>query len=277
MQLIQRVQDILLKPNDTWPVIAGEPGDIASIYKDYLIYLALIPAVCGFIGMSLIGFGGFGFSMRIPIVSGLVSMLVGYVMSLVMVFVISLVANALAPKFGGTPNPLNALKLIAYGSTAGMVGGIFSLLPSLSMLGLLTALYSVYLIYTGVPVLMKCPAEKSMPYTAVLIVCGVVAGIILGALSAAFSGGHQGMMTGQSSGNPAFSINTPKGSINIDATKSGNPSGNGAISINTPEGSINIDAAKMEEMAKKMAEIGQKMEQAQAAAAAANKTPDAGK
>lgn len=249
MNLIQRVQDILLKPNDTWNVIAAEPGDTASLYKDYLVYLALIPAVCGFIGMSLIGFGGFGFSMRVPIVSGLVSMIVGYILSLGMVFLIGLIANALAPKFGGTQDPWNALKLVAYGSTAGFVGGVFSLIPALSMLGLLTALYSIYLIYTGVPVLMKCPPDKSLGYTAVLIVCGIVAGIILGALSAVFSGGmgRPGVMTGSHS------------------------PGNPAISINTPEGSINIDAAKMEDMAKKMAEIGQKMEAAQAARDAAKK------
>ena len=69
MNLVQRVQDILLKPKDTWPVIATEPGDAASLYKDYLIYMALVPAVAGFIGMSLLGIGGFGFSMRVPIVS----------------------------------------------------------------------------------------------------------------------------------------------------------------------------------------------------------------
>ena len=64
MPLIQRIQDILLKPKDMWPAIATESGDIASIYKNYLIYLALVPAVAGFIGMSLIGMGAFGMSMR---------------------------------------------------------------------------------------------------------------------------------------------------------------------------------------------------------------------
>ena len=57
--LIQRVQDILLKPQPTWPVIEQEQADVASIYKTYLIFLAAIPAVAGFIGMSLIGVGGF--------------------------------------------------------------------------------------------------------------------------------------------------------------------------------------------------------------------------
>ena len=50
MNLVQRVQDILLKPKDTWPAIAAEPGDAAALYKNYLVYLALIPAVAGFIG-----------------------------------------------------------------------------------------------------------------------------------------------------------------------------------------------------------------------------------
>ena len=51
MNLVQRVQDILLKPKETWPQIASEPGDATSLYKDYLIYLALVPAVAGFIGL----------------------------------------------------------------------------------------------------------------------------------------------------------------------------------------------------------------------------------
>ncbi|MGB2880992.1 MAG: Yip1 family protein, partial [Rhodoferax sp.] len=168
MIIVQRVQDILLKPKETWPAIDAEGGDTASIYKNYLIYLALVPAVAGFIGLSLIGVGVFGVSYRVPLISGLAHMVVGYVMSLVMVFVVGLIADALAPSFGGTKNPLNALKLVAYGSTAGFLGGVFSLLPSLSILGVLAAAYSIYLIYIGVPVMMKSPPEKAAGYTAVL-------------------------------------------------------------------------------------------------------------
>lgn len=240
MNLVQRVQDILLKPKDTWPVIATEPGDAATLYKDYLVYLALVPAVAGFIGMSLFGIGGFGFSVRVPIVSGLISMVVGFVLSLVAVFVLGLIANALAPTFGGTKDPVNALKLVAYGSTAGFLGGIFSLVPQLSILGLLASLYSIYLIFTGLPVLMKCPQEKAVPYTAVLIVCGIVAMVILGALSALFTGGGgRGMMMGAGPGSSD-------------------------VSINTPGGSVNINTAKLEDMAKKMEEAGKRMESAQA-------------
>ena len=60
MALIDRVQSILLKPKQTWPVIAAEGGDVASIYTGYVMILAAIPAVAGFIGLTLVGIGGLG-------------------------------------------------------------------------------------------------------------------------------------------------------------------------------------------------------------------------
>src|SRR6185437_2171764 len=176
-----------LRPTQTWPVIAAEGGDVASIYRNYVCILAAIPAIAGFIGLSLIGVGAFGVAIHIPIVTGILRMIVGYVLSLVMVFVLALIVDALAPTFGGTKNPLQAFKLVAYGLTASFVGGIFSLIPALSILGLLCALYSIYLIYTGIAVLMRCPADKSAAYTAVVIVCAIVVAVIIGALMAMFS------------------------------------------------------------------------------------------
>ena len=100
-----------------------------------------------------------------------------------------MIADALAPKFGGQKNSLSALKLIAYASTAGMVGGVFALLPALGILTLLAALYSLYLLYLGVPTMMKVPQDKALPYTAVLVVCAVVFGAIAGAVLGSMRGG----------------------------------------------------------------------------------------
>ena len=96
MNLVQRVQDILLKPKPTWPVIEQEQADVASLYQTYLIFLAAIPPVAGFIGLSVIGFGGFGMHIRMPFLSGLVNMVVSYGLSLLMVFVLALIVDALA-------------------------------------------------------------------------------------------------------------------------------------------------------------------------------------
>ena len=96
---------------------------------------------------------------------------------------------------GGVKNQINAIKLVGYGSTAGFLGGVFSIVPAASILGLLAGLYSIYLIYTGLPVLMKCTKEKALAYTAVLLVCGILAGLILAWASTLFGGGmgmHRG-------------------------------------------------------------------------------------
>ena len=228
MNLVQRVQDMLLKPKETWPAIEAEVTDIKGIYTQYLVFLAAIPAVATFIGFSIFGISVFGATIRVPILSGLVNLVVGFLLSLAMVYLLALIANALAPTFKGEKNLLNAFKLIAYGATAGMVGGIFNLLPALSMLGLIAALYSIYLIYTGIPVLMKAPADKAMGYTAVLIVCGVVAGMVLGAVSAMFTSTSPGNMIG---------------GAGRDA---------GTVSIKVPGTEITIDTSKLEEASKQM-------------------------
>ncbi|MBS1187219.1 MAG: hypothetical protein H6R04_1237 [Burkholderiaceae bacterium] len=243
MSMIDRVKAILLKPKETWPVIEAEETTPASLYKNYLIFLAAIPAICGFIGMSLVGLGGFGLSLRIPVLSGLVNMVVQYVMSLVMIYVFSLIINVLAPSFGGQKNPLNALKLAVYGATASMVGGVFSVLPVMSILGVLCGLYSIYLIYLGLPVLMKNPPEKSVLYTVVILLVGIFAGMLMA------------LMTRLITPSP-YTLGSAGG-------------GDAMVRLKTPDGGeIKIDTSKMDAMNKKL-EAAQKSGDPAAAAAAA--------
>ncbi len=240
MSLIDRVQAILLRPKLTWPVIAVESADTASLYTNYIAILAAIPAIAGFIGLSVIGFGGFGISYRVPIVTGLIHMVLGYVLSLVTVYVMSLIVDALAPTFGGTKSPIQALKLVGYGFTSVFVGGIFSIIPSLGILGILTGLYSIYLVYTGISPLMRCPPEKAGGYTAVVVVCGIVLGIVVGAVLAAIMPSRMG------------------------AGLMGAAGGAGNMTIQTPDGgTVNIDGNSMAAMAQRMQAAGERAKAAQ--------------
>ena len=247
MSLLERAQSILLRPKQTWPVIAAEPADAASIYSRYVVILAAIPAICAFIGWTLVGGGAFGVTYRLPIATGVAQMVVSYLLSLAIVYVLALIVNALAPTFGGSKDLIAALKVVAYGSTAGFIGGVFSLLPALAMLGLLAAIYSIYLIYTGLPVLMRCPPEKAGAYTTVVIVCAVISMIVLGAVSSLFvSRGPMGFGT-STVGAPALP-----------------GAAGGDVQIKTPDGAtVTIDPAGMAEMAKRMEEASKRMEAAQ--------------
>jgi hypothetical protein len=182
MSLIDRVKGILLTPQKEWPIIDAEPATTASLYSGYIAPLAAIPAIAGFIGLSLLGYNLLGSTFRTPIGSGITGMVLRYVLSLAGIYVLALIIDALAPNFGGTKNPTQALKVAAYSATASWVAGIFLILPALGVLGLL-GLYSVYLLYLGLPVLMKVPADKSLGYTAIVIICAIVVWVIIGAIA----------------------------------------------------------------------------------------------
>jgi hypothetical protein len=218
MNLIERAKAILLKPAETWPVIDAEPATVGSIYKDWLIIMAAIPAVCGFVGMSLVGVGAFGFGYRMPIVLGLTMAVVGYVLTLVGAFVTALIVDALAPSFGGTKSQVSAMKVVAFGFTAVFVAGVFKLVPALGIVGFLAGCYSIYLMYLGLPVLMKCPQDKSAGYTAVVVIISIVVFFIIGVISTAFIG-IGAFMGGSRLGSNAFNISTPNGdvAVNTDA------------------------------------------------------------
>jgi hypothetical protein len=182
--LVKRVQDILLRPSPTWEVIDGEPATIGGLYRSWVIPLAAIPAVCGFIGMVVFGVGVFGYGYKPSILNAAVSSIVSYVMSLVGVFVIALIIDALATSFDGQKNQVQAFKVAAYSWTAAWVAGVFSLIPLLAIIGMLAGLYSFFLLYKGLPVLMKAPPAKALTYTLVVVVLAIVFWIIVGAITA---------------------------------------------------------------------------------------------
>ena len=173
---IARVKAILGTPRTEWPVIASEPATIGGIYKDYVLILAAIPAVFGFLKYSVIGISlPFLGTYRAGIGTGLSGMVTSYVLGLASVYVLSLIVDALAPTFGGQKNGVQAFKAVVYASTASWIAGIGQVLPWVSMLILLAGgVYSIYLLYLGLPQTMKCPAEKAAGYTAVTFVVAIV-------------------------------------------------------------------------------------------------------
>lgn len=175
--LLQRAKAILLKPREEWPVIEGEAASIASIYKSYIIPLAAIGPVAGFIHAILFGNSFFGITHRPSFLSALSTAVVSYIFTLIGVFLMALVIDFLAPRFGGTANRTNAFKLAAYSATAAWVAGAFQLVPGLGMLTIL-GLYGLYLLYVGIPVMMKAPDDKAVIYTVAIVVVGAIAGMI---------------------------------------------------------------------------------------------------
>src|SRR3954470_3597857 len=131
----------------------------------------------------------FGVSYHTPIGAGITGMIVGYALTLALVFVVALITDALAPTFGGQKSQVQALKTVAYSWTASWVAGVGVLVPVLGWLLMLAALvYGIYLLYLGLPVTMKSPPEKAGGYTAVTIILAIVLSWIVGLVVAGIVG-----------------------------------------------------------------------------------------
>ncbi len=195
--LVDRAKNIIMSPKTEWPRIDAEPATISGIYTSYVMILAAIGPIAMLIGQQLVGINVLGISYKPSIGYSVGSAVLTYLLSLVSVYVMALIIDALAPSFGGTKNQVKAFKVAAYASTAAWLAGIFQIIPMLAFLGLL-GLYSLYLLYLGLPLLMKVPADKAVGYTVVVIVVYIVvyfvALMIVGALVTSFFG--LGALTG---------------------------------------------------------------------------------
>jgi len=186
MNITERIKGILFRPQEEWHTIAGETTPIAELYKNYIILLAAIGPVAAFIGMSLVGVSlPVGGRYRMPITTGILHAVVQYVLTLVSVYVLAFIIDALAPTFSGEKNIDQAFKLATYSYTPGWLVGIFVLIPGFAILGIL-GLYGLYLLYVGIPVLMKSPGEKSIGYTVAIIIAAIILFVLIGAISRVF-------------------------------------------------------------------------------------------
>src|SRR6266571_1740085 len=160
MDLVDRTKSILLRPKQEWQVIDGEETSVGGLFIGYIVPLAALGPVASLIGMALVG-----------------------------VFVLALIIDELAPYFRVEENRYQALKVAAYSSTPVWVAGIVGLFPMLNILRLVGLLYSLFLLYLGLPVLMRVPQEKAMRYSVVVMISAVVLFFVVGFIVALLGGG----------------------------------------------------------------------------------------
>jgi hypothetical protein len=194
MNLQTRVTNILTRPASEWTVIAAEPTDVMGLYRNYILILAAIPAVCLFVSLAVLGAPYIG---RLAMAGALGGAISAYVRTLVTVLIAAVIIEKLAPTFGSSGNTAQALKLIAYAYTPVWLAGVFFLIWLLSgPASLIAVIYAIYLFYLGLTPVMKTPADKVIPYMLVSALVVIVVSVVLGLLMTAMgliSGGYGSM------------------------------------------------------------------------------------
>lgn len=165
--LIDRAKAMIIRPSEEWNTIAREDSASRDILIGYVLPLALITPVCGFIGGYVFGYYPLG------VLPGIVTAAIAYFFSVISLLALTLIADSLSPRFGGEANYLQSFKLLAYSSTAIWLAGIFTLAPVLRPLGVF-GLYSIYLLYSGAKPVLNIPANKALVFTFVILICAIL-------------------------------------------------------------------------------------------------------
>ena len=259
--LIERIKNIILTPKTEWPVIEAEPTAVGQLYTGYVMPMAAFAAVMSFIRMSVIGVSlPFGGTIRTPFSSGLYSSVLTFVMGLIGLYLVGLIINMLAPTFGGRRDQRQALKTAAYALTPAWLGTALTFLPLGALLQLCAGIYGIYVLYLGLPVMMRSKPDSPGGYTAAVVVCSILVGILFGVVAASL--GVAGRMGGFGGSTAIYDSHSPEAQA-AAADRAG------AVLGNMLGGALGSDQKGKDGLANafsNLARTGQKMEQEEAAA-----------
>lgn len=185
---LSHVMGMFLHPQREWEKIRDEDCTIASCYFGHVLILAAIPPVSGYIGTTQIGWS---FGDREPIMltaeSASVIATLYYIALLIGVFSVGFMIHWMSQTYGGNKVLADAVSLAAYTATPLFLIGLMEINPVLWLnfvIGLPALAYSVYLLYSGVPIVMEIPEEKGFLFSSAVLAVGLVALVTLLAVTA---------------------------------------------------------------------------------------------
>ena len=173
--LLHHIYGLFTHPREEWQDIEKERSDNKVLYQGYVAVLALIPVVCGYIGTVKVGWTiGNDELVRLSPESGLILCSLSYIALLVSIFILGKLIDWIGKTYGADIDEKHprGMSLASYAMTPLFLAGAVAIYPSitLNMLVVLAAMaYTVYLIYSGVPVLMHISAERGFLFASSII------------------------------------------------------------------------------------------------------------
>ena len=176
--VLNHVWGLFAHPKDEWKSIKGERCSVGKCFCSHVLILAAIPAIAGYIGTTQVGwsFGGFEVH-RLTVPSATQIALLTYLTMLIAVFSLGKAIHWMGQTYGSKQTLPQAIALAAYTATPLWLMGLFFLYPVLwfnMLIGLPALAYTVYLLYTGVPVMMGVSQERGFLFASAVLAVGLV-------------------------------------------------------------------------------------------------------
>lgn len=182
---MRHVWGLLSHPAEEWKRIRKEGCPIGACYVFHILLLAAIPPVCGYIGTTRVGWQIGARTFRLLPESALTIAVLYYLALLVALFTLAALIHWMRQTYGAKRPLAHSVALAGYVATPLFLIGVFQLYPALWLnliVGLPALAYTVFLLYTGVPIMMGISKERGFLFSSAVLAVGLV--MLVGLLAA---------------------------------------------------------------------------------------------
>ncbi|MBL8550374.1 MAG: DUF1282 family protein [Hyphomonadaceae bacterium] len=181
--ILSRAYGLLREPKSEWRQIRDEETNIPSLMLGYVAPLAAVPPLAGLVGGLAFDRGLTGTPAQL-----FVGAVITFLVFMALIFFLGYLIGAIAENFEGERNELAAMKVAAFAPTPAFLLGMFSVWPPFWWVGLIGVAVSAFLLFRGLPILMKAPEDRALSYAATVAVTGLIALVVLGVLTSCVTG-----------------------------------------------------------------------------------------
>jgi hypothetical protein len=189
--MIQHTFGLLTRPSAQWKTIA-ELSE--SSFRTLLLYpwiFAILPAVAWYYGTSQVGWsvGDHGDTIKLTTASARQICILFYLAMVACVSVIGYFIHWMSDTYGADSSVTKGIVIAGLTATPLFIAGLVGFYPVLwldMLIGVAAVCWAVYLMYLGIPIVMKIPEERGFLFSSavmgvslVILICLMVGSVIL--------------------------------------------------------------------------------------------------
>jgi len=185
--ILNHIWGLYAHPVDEWKSI-DQRHESMTFALSHILIIALLPCAAAYYASAHLGWSiGAREATFLTEQSAIMMAVAMYAGIIGATFALAYLIHWMAKTFGATPTFTQSLELAAYTATPAIMSGVAALYPELwfvTMAFLAGIAYSVYLLYSGVPILMHIPEERGFLYSSSVVTAGLILMVILMVTSA---------------------------------------------------------------------------------------------
>ena len=175
---VRHVVGLFLDPKAEWRRVDEKNYSIVACLLGHTLIFSLIPAVSGFIGTTRIGWQiGAGDPVKLTTASAGQIAVLYYLAMIAAVIGVGVVTRWMGQTYGASQPLSKCMVLASLTASPLFLIGIMQLYPLLWLnfvVGLVALGYTVYIFYSGVPIMMQIPQERGFLFASAVLAFGLV-------------------------------------------------------------------------------------------------------